>query len=175
MLYNTAIVVGPEGLIGKQRKVHTTQLERALFARGTQLETFVLGSATVGILTCFDAWFPEASRELCRRGAQLLCQPAAFGGPQTLELMRVRSMENRVFSATANRTGREAAGDLDVEFRGESQVVGCDGAVMGSAGRGPSTVVVDVDLSLANIKANAMCDDLEAEWQRYPIRTPRGA
>src|SRR5690606_15396811 len=101
----TAVVVGPNGFVGKQRKLHTTTLEERIFDRGTQLNTFILGTASVGIVTCFDAWFPEASRELCVRGTQLLCQPAAFGGQQTLDLMRTRSMENRVFSATANRTG----------------------------------------------------------------------
>lgn len=72
-------------------------------------------------------WFPEACRELTRRGAQLLCQPAAFGGTQTLEIMRVRSMENHLLSVTANRIGRETSGDLTVDFRGESQIVDCHG------------------------------------------------
>jgi predicted amidohydrolase len=70
----------------------------------------------------------------------------------------------------ANRTGREAAGQVEVEFRGESQVVDCDGTLLKSAGRAPATLVVDVDLSRADLKANAMCADLNAEWQRYQPR-----
>ena len=66
-LYNTALVVGPEGWVGKQRKLHITRLESALFQPGTELETFQLGVHTLGIVTCFDAWFPEVSRRLVRR------------------------------------------------------------------------------------------------------------
>ncbi len=166
-LYNTALVVGPNGWVGKQRKLHLTTLEAALFQRGTELETFELGSDTVGIVTCFDSWFPEACRDLSRRGAQLLCQPAAFGGTQTLEIMRVRSMENHVFSATANRIGRETTADLAVDFRGESQIVDCHGRVLVAAGSDEGAIVAEVDLASANLKANAMCADLTAEWARY--------
>ena len=166
-LYNSALVVGPDGWIGKQRKIHVSKLEAPLFSRGTRLQTFDLGSNTVGIITCFDAWFPEASRELCRRGAQLLCQPAAFGGSQTLEIMRVRAMENHLFAATANRLGREVRSGITAEFRGESQIVDCDGRVLASAGRSEEALVTEVDLSTATLKANAMCADLAEEWRRY--------
>lgn len=166
-LYNTALVVGPNGWVGKQRKLHLTKLEGPLFQRGTELETFELRSDTFGIVTCFDSWFPEACRDLSRRGAQLLCQPAAFGGTQTLDIMRVRSMENHVFSATANRIGRETTADLAVDFRGESQIIDCHGRILAAAGSNEGAVVVEVDLASANRKTNAMCADLTAEWERY--------
>jgi predicted amidohydrolase len=166
-LYNTALVVGPNGWVGKQRKLHVTTLEGRLFQRGAELETFKLGSDTVGVVTCFDSWFPEACRDLSRRGAQLLCQPAAFGGTQTLEIMRVRSMENHVFSATANRVGREATAEVSVHFRGESQIVDCHGRILAAVGSDEGAIVVDVDLASADVKANAMCADFKAEWARY--------
>jgi omega-amidase len=166
-LYNTALVVGPTGWVGKQRKLHLTTLEAPLFQRGTELRTFELGSDMVGIVTCFDSWFPEACRELCGRGAQLLCQPAAFGGPQTLEIMRVRALENHVFSATANRVGRETTAELTVDFRGESQIVDCNGRVLAAAGTDEGAIVAEVDLASARLKRNAMCADFTAEWKRY--------
>lgn len=166
-LYNTTLIVGPQGWVGRQRKVHLTRLERGLFTPGAELQPFALGAATIGVVTCFDAWFPEVSRQLTRSGAQLLCQPAAFGGPRTLEVMRVRSMENHVFSITANRLGREARGGLTVEFRGESQIVDCNGDVLLSAGNEERALVADVDLSLADSKANVMCADISEEWSRY--------
>lgn len=166
-LFNTALVVGPDGWMGKQRKLHVTTLESRLFQRGTELETFQVGADTVGIVTCFDSWFPEASRELSRRGAQLLCQPAAFGGPQTLEIMRVRSMENHVFSVTANRIGRETTAELAVDFRGQSQIVDCHGRVLAAAGSGEAAIVAEIDLASAKLKSNAMCRDFTAEWRRY--------
>lgn len=115
-LYNSTVIVGPRGLEGVQRKVHLTSLERRLFSRGDSFRAFALGTLQIGVVTCFDAWFPEASRQLVRNGAQLLCQPAAFGGRRTLEVMRVRSMENHVFSVTANRLGEEQQGDISVHF-----------------------------------------------------------
>lgn len=166
-LYNTALVVGPNGWVGKQRKLHLTTLEAPLFQRGSELMTFELRSSVIGIVTCFDSWFPEACRDLSRRGAQLLCQPAAFGGTQTLEIMRVRSMENHVFSATANRIGRETTAELAVDFRGESQIVDCHGRILAAAGGDEGVIVAEVDLASANLKANAMCADFTAEWGRY--------
>jgi omega-amidase len=166
-LYNTALVVGPHGWVGKQRKLHLTTLEAPLFQRGVELETFQVGPDTIGVVTCFDSWFPEASRELCRRGAQLLCQPAAFGGTQTLEIMRVRSMENHVLSATANRIGRENSSDLAVDFRGESQIVDCHGRVLASAGSYQQVIVAEINLTIAKHKSNAMCADFTNEWARY--------
>ncbi len=166
-LYNTALVVGPNGWVGKQRKLHLTTLEAPLFQRGTELRTFELDSDVLGIVTCFDSWFPEACRDLARRGAQLLCQPAAFGGTQTLEIMRVRSMENHVFSATANRVGTEANAELTAHFRGESQIVDCHGRILAAAGSAEAALVAEVDLASARLKRNAMCADLTKEWGRY--------
>ncbi|MEY4547864.1 MAG: hypothetical protein RL685_4059 [Pseudomonadota bacterium] len=71
-LYNTTVIVGPDGWRGSQRKVHLTTLERSVFAGGEAFQVFDLGVARVGVITCFDAWFPEASRQLVRGGAQLL-------------------------------------------------------------------------------------------------------
>jgi omega-amidase len=166
-LYNSALVVGPDGWLGKQRKLHITTLEAPLFRPGSELHPFELGSDTIGIVTCFDSWFPEATRELCRRGAQLLCQPAAFGGTQTLEIMRVRAIENHVFSVTANRIGRERNANLSVDFLGRSQIVDCDGRLLAAAGSGEQTLVAELDLPSARLKRNAMCADFEAEWRRY--------
>lgn len=166
-LYNSTAVVGPEGWLGTQRKVHLTRLEKPLFASGEAFHTFAFGGLTLGVVTCFDAWFPEACRQLTRDGAQLLCQPAAFGGRTTGEVMRVRALENHVFAATANRLGREARGDLVANFRGESQIVDCDGQLLASAQSDPAALTADIDISRANEKANAICDDLSKEWIRY--------
>lgn len=170
-LHNTAIVVGPDGYVGSQRKLHVTQLEQPLFQPGQTLETFSFRGATFGILTCFDAWFPEAARQLTRDGAELLCQPAAFGGLRTLDIMKVRSLENRVFSVTANRIGTETHGAVEATFCGKSQITDCQGDVIAQAGAGRQGIVLDIDLRRANVKAAPMCADLAQEWERY---YPRG-
>jgi predicted amidohydrolase len=166
-LFNSAVVVGPDGFIGAQRKLHITKLEQPLFQPGRALETFSFRDTTFGILTCFDAWFPEAARQLTRSGAQLLCQPAAFGGLRTLDIMRVRSLENCVVTITANRIGAESRGDVEASFCGWSQIVDGQGDVIAQAGTGQEAIVVDVDLRSANVKATPMCADLARDWERY--------
>jgi len=170
-LYNTSVLVGPRGLVGSQRKVHLTALEHRVFTAGTEFQTFTLGELRLGVVTCFDAWFPEACRQLVRDGAQLLCQPAAFGSKRTLQVMKVRSMENHVFSVTANRLGEEQMGDVHAHFRGESQIVDCDGEILAQAGDEPTALVADLDVTQADAKTNVMCEDLSAEWSRYYARS----
>jgi predicted amidohydrolase len=166
-LYNSAVVVGPTGSIAVQRKLHITRLERPLFHAGDVIETFTFREATFGVVTCFDAWFPEVARRLTRNGAQLLCQPAAFGGQRTLDVMKVRSLENGVFSVTANRIGSEARDDLRVSFCGRSQVVDCTGEIIEKADAEQQTLVVDVDVRRADLKDSPVCRDLALEWARY--------
>lgn len=166
-LFNSALVVGPDGWIGSQRKLHITRLEQPLFRPGDALETFSFRGATFGILTCFDAWFPEASRRLTRKGAQLLCQPAAFGSTRTLDIMRIRSLENAVFSVTANRIGDETRDGVDASFCGNSQIVDPSGDVVAQANAEEQAIVVDVDLQRAKVKQAPMCSDLAREWERY--------
>jgi predicted amidohydrolase len=76
-------------------------------------------------------------------------------------------MENHVFSATANRIGKESTADLAVAFRGQSQIVDCHGRILASAGSDVAAVVAEVDLASAKLKKNAMCSDFSAEWDRY--------
>jgi predicted amidohydrolase len=172
-LYNSAVVVGPTGSIGVQRKLHITRLERPIFQPGEAIETFTFREVTFGVVTCFDAWFPEVARRLTRNGAQLLCQPAAFGGLRTLDVMKVRSLENGVFSITANRIGSEARDDLRVSFCGRSQVVDCTGEIVAKAEAEQQTLVVDADVRRADVKDSPVCQDLSLEWARYYRDPPR--
>ncbi len=169
-IYNTGIAVSREGLLGKQRKRHLTRLEKDYFDPGNTIAVFDINGIKTGIVTCFDAWFPELFRLLVRRGVQVICQPANFGGPWTLDIMRVRAMENRVFCIVANRTGREQAGGIVAEFRGESQIIDPSGEVLIKAEKEGQLSLVDIAHSKALNKGNVMCDDLAAEWSRYEIK-----
>jgi len=72
-LYNSAVVVGPQGFVGKHRKRHFTPLEARLFDRGEALKVFDLNGVVAGVVICFESWFPEACRALVQQGATLLC------------------------------------------------------------------------------------------------------
>ena len=72
-LYNTAVVVGPPGFVGKHRKRHFSPLEAKVFDRGEGLTVFNLNGVVVGVVICFESWFPEACRALVLQAAQVLC------------------------------------------------------------------------------------------------------
>ena len=162
-LYNTAVVVGPEGYVGKHRKVHLTRFETQFFSRGGKFEVFDLGGVKVGICICFDSWFPEAARLLVKKGAQILCHPSNFGGQNSLDILRIRALENMVYTITANRTGIEYGESFDAEFRGESRIIDVDGSIIITAGSSEALRIVDIDPELATRKSSVMCDDLLAE------------
>jgi omega-amidase len=168
-IYNTGVAVSAGGLLGTQRKRHLPRLEKKSFTPGEAIHPIQVQNTTIGIVTCFDAWFPELFRLLVRQGVQLICQPANFGGPWTPDIMRVRAMENRLFCIVANRIGREKTQSIEAFFRGESQVIGPDGQVLALAEDQEALSVIDIDPSAALSKGNIMCDDLAAEWERYRI------
>lgn len=166
-IYNTAILVNARGLVGKQRKVHLTRLEKTIFSPGSTFNLLKAGDVPIGIITCFDAWFPEASRQLMEQGAQILCQPANFGGTHTLDIMKVRAMENVVFTITANRIGQENEAGTKTSFRGESQITDPAGKLLSKTTQSESLQIMEIDPEQAKQKDNVMCDDFEREWKRY--------
>lgn len=76
-VYNTQILAGPQGFIGKQRKIHLSRDEVLFFQPGNELAVFDLGLCRAGISICYDGWSPEVSRILAIRGAEVLLMPHA--------------------------------------------------------------------------------------------------
>jgi len=75
------------------------------------------------MMICFDWFFPESARTLALKGAQLILHPSNLVMPYCQDAMITRSIENRVFSITSNRIGREGG----YNFTGKSQIVSFDG------------------------------------------------
>lgn len=172
-IYNTGIAVSGGGLLGKQRKRHLTRLEKQFFTRGEDIHPIPIGNTTIGIVTCFDAWFPELFRLLVSRGVQLICQPANFGGPWTPDIMRVRAMENHVYCIVANRIGREKTDRIEAIFRGGSQIIQPDGQILARSDDQKVVSILEIDPVLSMKKSNMMCDDLADEWQRYTVKVDK--
>jgi len=165
-VYNSAVVAGPGGFIGRYRKLHLFGKEKVWFDPGDlPLEPFLLDRVKIGVMICFDHFFPEVARTLSLRGAQLICHPANLVLPGMGQLsMRVRAMENRVFTVTANRIGEEARGGEVLRFTGESQVVTPDGAVLSRASRDREEAkAVEVELERALDKRITRYNDLFAD------------
>jgi predicted amidohydrolase len=123
--YNSAAVVGPDGWLGTYRKTHLFFEEKDFFTPGdTGFLVFDIGWAKIGVMICFDWWFPESARSLALKGADIICHPANLILPRCQEAMKIRSLENGVFSLTANRVGTEARnGKPPLTFTGQSQIV----------------------------------------------------
>jgi len=150
-IYNSAALVGPDGLLGVYRKVHLFDREQILFAPGNMgFPVFDLPFGRIGMMICFDWIFPESARSLALHGAQLIAHPSNLVLPYCPEAMVTRCLENRVFAATADRIGREARAGVDLTFIGASQVVTPTGIVELRLQRDEERVgVVEVDLAAA--------------------------
>ncbi len=164
--YNAAVVVTPGGALPVYRKVHLFAEEKRWFAPGnTPFPVFEFGGAKVGVMICFDHFFPEAARTLGLRGAQIIAHPANLVLPGVAQrTMTTRALENRLFTATANRVGTEERGGTALRFTGLSQIVSPVGTLLASSPEeGEDVQVVDVDLSLATDKHINPWNDLYAD------------
>jgi predicted amidohydrolase len=138
-VYNSAIVTGPNGYVGKYRKLHLFDTEKECFQKGNlPLKVFDIAGAKVGVMICFDWRFPETARALALMGADLIAHPANLVLPHCPQAMVTRCLENRVFAVTADR---------------QSQVVDPGGNILVRASMTDEEVhVVELDLSLARDK-----------------------
>ncbi|MDX2162828.1 MAG: carbon-nitrogen hydrolase family protein [bacterium] len=132
VLYNSAVMVGPEGeLLEVYNKIHLRGEERMAFREGYRMPVIETEVGNVGLMIGYDLAFPEVSRSLVLDGADILCCAANWEASQIDEwktYLRARAYENAVFVAGANRTGE----DVTLTFGGESMVVGPRGQIYAS-------------------------------------------
>ena len=152
-VYNSAVVTGPNGYIGKYRKIHLFDTEKACFQKGDlPLQLFDIAGAKVGVMICFDWRFPETARTLALRGADLIAHPSNLVLAHCPQAMITRCLENRVFAVTADRVGIEDRME-SLNFIGQSQVVDPDGNILIRASKTEEEVhVVEIDLEKAREK-----------------------
>jgi predicted amidohydrolase len=150
-LYNTAVLVGPGGLLGRYRKMHLFMDEKDIFEPGDLgLPVFDIGLCRIGMLICFDWMFPEVWRILALKGADIICHPSNLVIPGLCQkAVPVHSVCNRVFVVTANRIGVER----DLTFTGLSTIADPRSNVLLQASSDREEVgLVEIDPSLARNK-----------------------
>ncbi|MCK4302367.1 MAG: carbon-nitrogen hydrolase [candidate division Zixibacteria bacterium] len=150
-LYNTAVLVGPDGCLGKYRKLHLFLNEKDYFTPGDLgLPVFDIGPCKIGLVICFDWLFPEAWRVLALKGADIICHPSNLVIPGLAQkAIPIHSVINRVFVITANRVGTEGA----LTFTGLSTIADPRSDVLVQASATEEAVrTVDIDISLARDK-----------------------
>lgn len=153
--YNSAMLVGPAGVKAVYRKLHLFEREQEWFSPGNiPLAVHRVGPARVGLLICFDWRFPETARILALLGADVIAHPSNLVYANAQEAMRVRSIENRLATVTANRTGTETRPGGSVPFTGRSQIIGPRGDVLVRARKsGDCAAGADIDLAACRDKA----------------------
>ncbi len=166
LYHNTAVVIDADGsLLGLYRKMHIPDdplfYEKFYFTPGDLgFKTFETKYAKVGVLICWDQWYPEAARLTALCGAEILFYPTAIGWhPSEKEqygvaqhtswetIQRSHAIANGLYVAAPNRIGHEGAEDGGIEFWGQSFICDPSGVVMkkGSADQ-PEIVIAECDL-----------------------------
>jgi predicted amidohydrolase len=132
VLYNSAVIVGPEGeLLEVYNKIHLRGEERMAFREGFKLPVIETEVGNIGLMIGYDLAFPEVARSLALDGADILCVVANWEASQIDEwktYTRARAYENSVYIAACNRVGE----DVTLNFGGESMVVGPRGQIYAS-------------------------------------------
>ncbi len=169
LYHNTAVVLDTDGSIaGKYRKMHIPDdpgyYEKFYFTPGdlgfTPIKTSL---ATLGVLVCWDQWYPEAARLMALAGAELLLYPTAIGwNPQDMEneqarqrdawitIQRSHAVANNIPVLSANRVGFEgdpSGQTAGSQFWGSSMIVGWQGELLAQADTSSETeLVVELDM-----------------------------
>ena len=158
-LYDTAVLVGPDGYIGRYRKTHLWNTEKLWFTPGDEgFSVFDTRIGRIGLLVCWDIWFPETARIVTQLGADIICIPTgwvwtppplydASGVCMAAHLTITAAHANNVFIATADRIGQERGAG----FMGNSLIAGTNGwPVDRIAGPDEDTIIyADIDLTAA--------------------------
>lgn len=160
-IYNTAVLVGPEGFVGKYRKIHLPMDEAHVFYPGDEINVFSTSIGRIGMLICYDKDFPETARTLAAKGAEILVMPTAWSLDNSSEtpednysvfvydlLDKVRALENQVFFISANQIGITG----DIHFFGRSRVVAPSGKVLAENLNTEGMVVCSADITEEIVK-----------------------
>ena len=149
-LYNSAAIFADGEHLGTYHKIHLFDRENEWFLPGNEEPLVVEWKGhKIGVMVCFDWAFPEVARILALKRADIILHPANLVLPYCQNAMITRSIENRVFTATANRVGTERG----VSFSGMSQITSPKGEVLLRLQEEKLRVAwADIDPSLARDK-----------------------
>jgi len=170
LYHNTAAIIDADGsYLGKYRKMHIPDdpqyYEKFYFTPGDLgFRAWDTRFARIGVLVCWDQWYPEAARLTALQGAEILFYPTAIGWlpPEKAEfgerqqsawetIQRSHAIANGCYVASVNRVGLEPGPAGGLEFWGGSFVADPNGRILARAGTGEETLVVSCDLSQVGV------------------------
>jgi predicted amidohydrolase len=169
-LHNSAVVVTPGGSVRGFRKVHLPGDEALIYGAGDNWPIFETPVGRLGILICYDALFPESTRELTLGGAEILVMPTAWPrftnypdrekdansikdtvAKRYFACNVARALENQRVFVAANQVGVDDKSGI--EYAGHSQIVAPSGLVIADSGDGEGLAVAKVDTARATEEA----------------------
>jgi len=170
--HNTAVIIDADGsLLGSYRKMHIPDdplfYEKFYFTLGDLgFKAWQTKYAKIGVLICWDQWYPEAARLTAMQGAEILFYPTAIGWHPGEKkkygvkqhnawetIQRSHAVANGCYVAVANRIGHEILDDVGgdgIEFWGQSFVAGTSGEIIAKAGSAKAEILI-VPVDLANV------------------------
>lgn len=167
-LYDTAVLLGPDGFIGKYRKAHLWNLEKLWFSPGDSgFPVFETPIGRIGLLVCWDIWFPEVPRLLAQQGADIICSvnnwvwtpPPLFdetGKCMASYLTMTAAHVNSVYIAAANRVGR----DRGERFLGCSLIAGTNGWPITEVAPPEDEKILYADIDIVASRSSVMWTEL---------------
>jgi len=171
LYHNTAAIIDADGsLLGAYRKMHIPDdplyYEKFYFAPGDLgFQAWQTRYAKIGVLICWDQWYPEAARLTALQGAQILFYPTAIGWHPSEKkkhgqtqhdawetIQRSHAIANGCYVAVPNRIGHEKLIGKGIEFWGQSFVAGTSGEILAKASADREEVLI-VPVDLAQVDA----------------------
>ena len=167
-LFDSAVLVGPGGFIGKYRKAHLWNREKLWFTPGNLgFPVFDTPIGRIGLLICWDIWFPEVPRLLSLQGADIICSlnnwiwtpPPLFddsGKCMASYLTMTAAHANNVFIAAANRIGEEQG----ERYLGCSLITGTNGWPIGKVASADEQTILYADIDLTSARSAPIWNSL---------------
>ncbi|MGJ4942619.1 nitrilase-related carbon-nitrogen hydrolase [Bradyrhizobium sp. HKCCYLS1011] len=143
--YNTAVLIGPDGVIGRHRKTHPYISEPKWAASGDlHNQVFETGIGRIALLICMDIHFLETARLMALGGADIICHISNWLAERTPAPYWIsRAFENSCYVIESNRWGLERT----VQFSGGSCVIAPDGSIVAVIDKGDGIAAAEVDLA----------------------------
>ena len=160
--FNSAVLLGPEGVVHVYRKLQLFNEEKYWFDLGDiPLQVDTIRGAKIGMMVCFDWIFPEIFRSLSLMKADIICHPSNLVLSYCQQTMITRCLENSVFAITANRFGADKRSHGELVFTGKSQIVAPKGELVFRAPSKREVLYIeDIDLNLTKNKRITAHNDI---------------
>ena len=156
--YNTAVLIGPSGIIGKYRKIHPwypSESQIPVQPGDLGYPVFSTDIGKIGMMICYDAWFPEPTRVLALGGVDMIAFPTQTGLHSCFDyILRTRALENHVWIIGANGVGTLKTDEAETAIAeiivGRSQIVSIFGEVLAEASsHNEETIYATIDVKAA--------------------------